>query len=230
MSNNQKGEICKTFADYSDHIVVIPNGYDSKAFYPREKDKCREKLGLLADATILFNVGNLIEVKGHKYLIETMQLLSKERNNIFCYIAGTGKLDKDLEDSISNQNLQNVVHLIGWCPDDEIAFWMNACNIFVLPSLSESFGIVQLESMACGKPVVATRNGGSEEVVISDKYGLLAEPADPEDLAEKILVALDREWNREEILAYAERYTWGGIGKEIVDIYRQTIDFGDKSL
>jgi teichuronic acid biosynthesis glycosyltransferase TuaC len=80
--------------------------------------------------------------------------------------------------------------------------------------------------MACGKPVVATRNGGSEEVVTSDEYGLLAEPADPEDLAEKILIALDREWDREAILAYAERFTWENIVKDILKIYR-SLGIGD---
>jgi len=77
--------------------------------------------------------------------------------------------------------------------------------------------------LACGKPVVATRNGGSEEVITSDDYGLLVEPADPGDLAEKILVALDREWDREAILRYAERYTWENIAKEIVDVYEQVL-------
>lgn len=96
---------------------------------------------------------------------------------------------------------------------------MNACDLFVLPSLRESFGVVQIEAMACGKPVVATRNGGSEEVVISDKYGLLVEPTDPKVLTEKILTALDRKWDREAILAYAERYTWEKIAKEIMGVY-----------
>ena len=100
---------------------------------------------------------------------------------------------------------------------------MNACDLFVLPSLRESFGVVQIEAMACGKPVVATRNGGSEEVVTSDEYGLLAEPADPEDLAEKILVALDREWDREAILTYAERFTWENIAKETMSVYEQVL-------
>ena len=77
--------------------------------------------------------------------------------------------------------------------------------------------------MACGKPVVATLNGGSEEVIISDDYGLLVEPGDPDDLAEKILVALDREWDREAILAYTERYTWENIAKGIMGVYKEVL-------
>ena len=103
---------------------------------------------------------------------------------------------------------------------------MNACDLFVLPSLRESFGIVQIEAMACGKPIVATRNGGSEEIVISDEFGLLAEPANPDDLAEKILMALNRKWDPEMISRYAEQFTWENIVEDIVRIYR-SLDFGD---
>ncbi len=77
---------------------------------------------------------------------------------------------------------------------------MNACDLFVLPSISESFGVVQIEALACGKPVVATRNGGSEEVITSDDYGLLVDPANPNELREKIIEAPDKDWDREKIL------------------------------
>ena len=76
------------------------------------------------------------------------------------------------------------------------------------------------EALGCGKPVVATRNGGSEEVVISDKYGLLVKPADSDGLAEKILMVLDREWDQEKILEYARGFTWQNIGKQILNVYR----------
>ena len=113
--------------------------------------------------------------------------------------------------------------LVGGKPHSEIPIWMNACDLFVLPSLTESFGVVQIEALACGKPVVATRNGGSEEILTSEEYGLLVEPADPKDLAEKILLALDREWDQEANLAYAEQFTWENIAKEIVDVYEKVL-------
>jgi len=81
---------------------------------------------------------------------------------------------------------------------------MNACDLFVLPSLLESFGVVQIEALACGKPVVATRNGGSEEVISSDDYGLLVDPANPNELREKIIEAPDKDWDREKIFVYVD--------------------------
>ena len=99
----------------------------------------------------------------------------------------------------------------------------DATNLFVLPSLSLSIGVVQIEAMACGVPVVATRNGGSEEIIISEDYGLLCEPANPEDLAEKILIALEKEWDREKIRKYAEQFTWDNIAKKVVEVYEEVL-------
>jgi len=78
--------------------------------------------------------------------------------------------------------------------------WINAADIFVLPSLGEGNPTIMFECLGCGKPFVGTTVGGVPEVITSDDYGLLVEPADPKDLARKILMALGREWDREAIL------------------------------
>jgi len=202
------------------NVISIPNGYDSKKFHPIDIQKCRKLLKLPQDKKLILNVGNLYsEVKGHRYLIEAISQIITNRKDTLCIIIGAGKLRTTLEHQIHSLGLEDYVMLTGGKQHDEIPLWMNACDLFVLPSLRESFGVVQIEAMACGKPVVATRNGGSEEIVISDEYGLLAEPTDPDDLAKKILMALHRKWDREKILAYAERFTWENIAKEIRGVY-----------
>jgi len=214
--------ICRCGVDPS-KVYAIANGYDPGKYYPVDKKEARQSLDLPVDLKIVLNISRLYKEKGQKYLISAINDIVKDRDDIFCYIGGTGPLKNDLEQQITSLNLQEYVKLAGFIPDEQINLWMNACDLFVLPSLSESFGIAQLEALACGKPVVATRNGGSEEIIISDEYGLLVEPEDPEELAEKILVALDREWDREVILAYVERFTWENIGKEIVSMYSRVL-------
>ena len=221
---------CIQKLDVSTPVTVIPNGFRSDLFYPRDSLECRKALNLPQDKKIILTVGNLEPVKGQRYLVEAVQRIIRERKNILCVIVGAGKVRTALERQIRSLGLEDYILLAGGKPHDEIPLWMNACDLFVLPSLRESFGVVQIEAMACGKPVVATRNGGSEEVVISDKYGLLVEPVDPDGLAEKILVALDREWDREAILAYAERFTWENIVKEITTIYQGVLEHERDSL
>lgn len=208
---------------YNEQVYSIPNGF-SPAFHPIDTTIARERLGLPRDVKIVFTLGNLITRKGFNYLIDAMEQVCSQRDDALCFIGGAGPEKRSLERQIDRMRLGEKVKLLGSVPGDQLTLWMNACDLFVLPSLSESFGVVQIEALACGRPVVATRNGGSEEVVISDDYGLLVEPADPEDLADKILVALDREWDREAILAYAERFTWENIAKEIMGVYTQILE------
>lgn len=108
---------------------------------------------------IILTVGNFVEVKGHKYLIEAMREVIKHKKNVHCLIVGSGKLKNKLEKQISKCGLKDHIKLVGREPHNQIPIWMNDCNVFVLPSLSESFGIVQIEAMACGKSVVVTYNG-----------------------------------------------------------------------
>jgi glycosyltransferase involved in cell wall biosynthesis len=203
---------------YNEQVYCIPNGFSS-VFRPIETAIAREWLGLPGNAKVIFTLGNLIKRKGFNYLIDAMERICGQRDDVFCFIGGTGPGTGALQGQINRLNLSEKVKLLGPVPGDILPIWMNACDLFVLPSLSESFGIVQIEALACGKPVVSARNRGSEEVIISDEHGLLAEPADPESLSKKILMALNREWDREAILEYVEQFTWEIIIKEIMNIY-----------
>ena len=200
-------------------VRVIPNGFNDKMFHPMDSHDCRKNLNLPFDKKIILTVSNLVEVKGHKYLIEAMSEIVKHRKDVLCLIVGGGQLERKLGKQIRSAGLQDYVKLVGGKPHNEIPTWMNACDVFVLPSLRESFGVVQIEAMACGKPVVATRNGGSEEIVLSEDYGFLAEPGDSQDLAEKIEMALDIIWDENKIINYAEQYQWENITDQIQQIY-----------
>jgi glycosyltransferase involved in cell wall biosynthesis len=204
-------------------MTMIPNGYKKDLFYPMNQEICRTQLGIPLNKKVLLTVGNLVEIKGHKYLIDALKLLKKTRNDFICYIVGEGKLRTSLQKQIQQNELDENIKLVGYVDHEKIPIWMNAADLFILPSLNEGNPTVLPEALGCGKPFVGTRVGGVPEIITSDDYGLLVEPADPEDLAEKILAALDRGWDREAILAYAERYTWENIAKEIMGVYEQVL-------
>lgn len=208
---------------YNKMVYAIPNGF-SPSFQQIDKTIARKNLTLPLDVKIIFSLGNLIKRKGFNYLIDAIKQVCKYQDNLICFIGGAGPEQRSLQKQIDRLNIRDKVKLLGFVSNESLPLWMNAADIFVLPSLSESFGIVQIEAMACGKPVVATRNDGSEEIITSEDYGLLVEPGNADDLAEKILIALDKEWDREKIRKYAEQFTWENIAKEIVKISEQIME------
>jgi teichuronic acid biosynthesis glycosyltransferase TuaC len=203
---------------YNTDVFCIPNGY-SHIFKPMDSALCRRELGLPEDKKILLSVGNLEIIKGHNHLIEAIKRVTRERKDLLCFIIGDGSQKQALERQIQEENLSDYVRMAGSKPHDRIPAWMNACDLFVLPSLNESFGIVQIEALACGKPVIATSTPGSKEIITSDKHGLLCRPGDGEDLAEKIMSGLEHEWDSRDILSYAEGYSWDKIAQEIISLY-----------
>jgi glycosyltransferase involved in cell wall biosynthesis len=208
----------------SDKLHVIPNGYDERLFKPVPAPKARERLGLPQNRKILLSVGNLVKVKGHIYLISAMSRVLRERKDVLLIIVGSGPLKEVLQKMIKNYELKNYIMLVGAKEHREIPMWMNASDIFILPSLQEGFPTVIPEAMACGKPIVATNVGGVPEVITHNDLGILVNPGDSEELASAILEAIERKWNPEVILKHAEKYSWSNLAEQIVSVYRKALE------
>ena len=206
------------------HVKVISNGFDEKLFYPRDKEECRKKLNLPINKKIILTVGNLVEVKGQKYLIKAMKKIVEKRKDVLLVIVGSGILKQELGNLIEYFNLQNYINLVGGKPHNEIPLWMNACDIFVLSRLNEGCPTAASEALGCGKPFIGTKVGGVPEICINDKMGYLVEPANSDELAEKILAALDKEWVSEDILNHAKPFTWERITEKIMQVYEDLLE------
>lgn len=193
--------------EFNSNVYSIPNGFDPKKFPFVGVDYAREKLKLPKEAKVIFSLGNLIERKGFHYLIDAMSIVAKTRKDVLCFIGGNGPLRNKLQKQIYRLGLQNHVKLLGFVSEDELALWMNAADLFVLPSLSEGNPTVMFEALGVGLPFVGTAVGGVPEIITSEDYGFLCPPADPKCLAERILIALEKEWDREKIRKYAEHFT-----------------------
>lgn len=207
---------------FNDNVFFVPNGF-SPEFAPLNTFECRSKLDIPTDKKIIFSLGGLIERKGFEYLIDSMKLLTYERNDFLCFIGGTGPLKDKLQKQVNKLNLTNKVILIGFVPDELLSIWMNACDVFVLPSLSESFGIVVIEAMACGKPVIATYNGGSEEIITSDNHGYLVDSKNSQKLYEKIALSLEKAWDKNKIKEYAKHFELESTINQTLEIYKSII-------
>jgi glycosyltransferase involved in cell wall biosynthesis len=205
-------------------LLSIPNGFSSDIFKHMNINIVRKELGLPGNKKILLNIANLEEYKGQKYLVAAMKNILAKRNDVMLYIVGQGSLKNQLQSLINKYRLEDDIVLAGGNrPSKEIPLWMNACDVFVLPSLSEGNPTVMFECLGCGKPFVGTNVGGIPEVIINEKLGILVEPKDVDGLAKAIVKALNTRWNKNYILNYAEQFTWDIIAEKIMGVYDEVL-------
>ena len=205
-------------------IHIIPNGYDDKIFYPRNKEYCRSQLNLPLDKKIILSVGNLEKVKGHVNLINALPNILKYHENVLCYIVGEGSQRNYLKSTIDKLELNNKIFLIGKRPHDEISLWMNACDLFVLPSLNEGNPTVMFECLACGIPFVGSDVGGISEYIKSDELGMLSKAEDHVALSENIAKCLNNNYDSNIISSSVKNCTWDAVSELYLDRYREIIE------
>ena len=169
-------------------IRVVPNGIAPPAVVC-VADETRKGLGIAADALLVVCVARLEPEKDIGSLIRAISQVHDALPAARCLVAGDGSLRAGLEEQIACLGLTGVVRLLGFQPDAPAI--IAAADVFALPSLAEPFGLVLLEAMAQGKPVIATQAGGPLEIVADGETGLLVPPASPEALAEAIQSLLD---------------------------------------
>ncbi|MDO1446129.1 glycosyltransferase family 4 protein [Rhodocytophaga aerolata] len=174
-------------------IKVIPLGTDTERFagYLGTKEEARKQLGLPADAFVAGILGRIDPDKGQEYLIKALPLLLKKNKEIHVVIVGeesrgdTRKYPQYLQNLVQELNVGKFVHFRPFTEQTEVAF--AALNIFVMASsLGETYGMVTVEAMASGIPVIGTNSGGTPELLDFGKAGLLVPPKDPDALAAAI--------------------------------------------
>jgi glycosyltransferase involved in cell wall biosynthesis len=207
----------------SNEIVVIPNGYDPLSFHEMSRQKCREQLKLPQDKKIILTVGYLAPEKGQRILIESSRKVLESRKDVLFVLVGDGTDRKLLEDKIQEYKLKERFILAGKKKHSEIPVWMNAADILCIPSLSEGVPTVLFEALGCGIPVVATSVGGIPEIIQNDNHGVLLPPDDKVALTNALANALQKNWNRPEIIEYSKNFTWEGISNSILNLYKKIL-------
>jgi glycosyltransferase involved in cell wall biosynthesis len=147
----------------------------------REGQHIRQELGIGPDEFLVGNVGRLALQKGQRHLIAAMPLLLERVPRARAIIAGGGDLEEYLRDLASEMGVAERVHVLG--PRKDVPALMHAIDVFVMPSIWEGFGLVLLEAMAAGRPIVASRVATIPEVVADGETGLLVPAGDPLALA-----------------------------------------------
>ncbi len=220
---SKKNISCIERLEYKKTVDLIPNGYNKKMFFPLKRSQARLALNLPQDKRIIVTVGNLVAIKGQKYLIDSIARIVRQYENLICLIVGNGALRKELQKQIEQLGLEDHVYLKGEVVHEEICQWINASDLFVLPSLNEGNPTVLFECLGCGRPFIGSAVGGVPEIINDKRLGLLFQPGDVDDMEKVISQGLSTEWDHNCIMDASHSFTWDEIAKKIVKVYKQLL-------
>jgi len=205
-------------------VTVIPNGLDLKSFRIMDRIEARRQLGIRGNGPFLLTVGSLDEVKGGRYLIEALKKMADGLEDLpHLLIVGDGPMQKTLLLQATHLGITSRVSFIGRRPHEEIPLWMNAADVFCLPSIREGRPNVLLEALACGTPVVASDVGSVNEI-IRDKNGRVTKVADTKSLGQQTIACLKQRWDREIIRKTAGRFTWNNCAELYMQVYQKALE------
>lgn len=203
---------------------VVYNGIDPGLFLPQSGNADRRDK-LVGEAQAILYAGRLVRWKGVQYLIDAAAQLGKTRK-VRLLIAGEGEYRVALEQRAREQGIASRVNFLGYIAPDALPLYYAIADIVALGSYAnETFSIMSAEAMACARPVVGSRFGGIPEVIADGETGLLAEPENAADFADKIGKLLENEGlcrqfgkcGRERVL---ELFTWDKVTGRVLDAYR----------
>jgi len=217
-------------------ISVVPCGVNLELFQPMDQELARQQLNLNGEKVVLF-VGRIDPLKGIENLLFAISNLTKTHRLKLLVIGGDDKTQSEIERlrSLSKYlHIDDSVTFLGLVSQEELPPFYNAANVCVVPSYYESFGLVALESLACGTPVVATRVGGIESVIRQGETGYVVSDNAPQHLADTIDMLLSKQDNGFRSASYIResvaRFSWSNIAEAMLEEYEEMLGMYEPSL
>jgi len=210
-------------------IEVVPNGVDIDLFQTEFKDfeiKClRDNLGI-NDEYVILTTSRLVHKNGVDILIGAVAKLKESRPNIKLLVIGDGPELNKLKVQSQELKVENNILFLGQIPQKDLPIYFRVADVFARPSRSEGLGNSFLEAMAAGVPVIGTPVGGIVDFLSNGHTGLLADPEDPDNLAEKIGYILGHRDIRENVIKNAlilveKQYSWNIVAEKMDRIFNK---------
>ncbi|HET7339684.1 MAG TPA: glycosyltransferase [Candidatus Dormibacteraeota bacterium] len=233
-TDDERADLVRLYGAQSDRVAVVPPGVDLTMFQPIGRDEARRKIGYGAGRLLLF-VGRLERLKGVEVAIRALALLrDRAHDDVRLLILGEDARDEEdsekqrLKTIASQLGVRDRVDFLGSVAHHELPFFYSAADVCVMPSYSESFGLVGLEAQACGTPVVGSGVTGLRSVVRDDVSGYLLDSHDPAMYAERIGRLLDnpelaRQMGRSGRLL-AQRFSWTRTADRLQSLFDRVME------
>ncbi|HLZ10116.1 MAG TPA: glycosyltransferase [Chloroflexota bacterium] len=223
-SEHERQALVDLYGARRDRVEVIPCGVDLGLFRPGDRDLARRRLGLTGEV-ILF-VGRMDPIKGLDLLLQAVALLKDRPTMRLVVVGGSGAEDEMARDQalVARLGIENQVDFRGSVEQEDLPFYYQAADVCVIPSHYESFGLVAIESLACGTPVIGSMVGGLPTVIRDGDNGLLVPWRHPSEFAERIDTLLSDGPLREALSSRARpsvlKYGWGAVAQRIMSTYQ----------
>ncbi len=236
----EKNHMAWLYGASPEKIDIVPPGVDLNRFKPLDKYEARRYIGIPPDDKMILFVGRIQPLKGLDILMRALALVKKKepalaKNICLSIIGGDPNPDSEIEQreferlqSLRAQlNISDLVTFLGAKDQDTLVYYYSAAETVVMPSHYESFGMVAIEAMACGTPVIASDVGGLSFSIEDSFNGYLVPGSDPGALAKKIILMLKyrtlREQLSEQAQAWVKRYSWVNIADEIEEVFERAL-------
>jgi D-inositol-3-phosphate glycosyltransferase len=231
---DEADELVDSYGAGSERVVVVPPGVDLAMFQPIEREEARRKLGFGTGRIILF-VGRLERLKGVDVAVRALGLLRDRRHDdVRLVILGEDSRDADesekerLKALAVDLAVSDRVDFVGPVAQHELPYFYGAADVCVMPSFSESFGLVALEAQACARPVVASSVSGLRSVVRDEVSGYLIDGHDPAEFAERIGRLLDEPEVAQQMgrrgRLLAQRFSWSLTADRLQAHFDEVVD------
>lgn len=214
------------YSGITDHVTTIPTGIELKPYQEATGASIRKKLNCEKER-ILVTIGRLAPEKNLKTLLLAYALVMKSNQNTRLIVIGDGPQKEELKKFAKDLGISEQVHFTGLVPFDQIPRYLKAADIFCFSSITETQGLVTMEAMAAGLPVVAVKGTGTTEIVQDGKTGILTENT-PESLAQAIIQVIEdcelRQKFHDAALHISQSFDTTVQAQKMISVYEQAIE------
>jgi glycosyltransferase involved in cell wall biosynthesis len=222
----------------ANRIALLPNTVDPEQFYPgRKPHYLLKRYGLAANQPVILTIARLAgaeRYKGYDQLLRALPLVCEQFPNVRYVLGGRGADRPRIEALIRDLGVSANVTLAGYVPDYELRSHYNLCDVFAMPSKGEGFGIVFLEALACGKPVLAGNKDGSADAVLNGAIGVLIDPDNIPEIANALIAILSQKHSNGMIFdpdtlrsRAIEAYGYQRFRERLGEVIRPVVEIGD---